>query len=47
MFNKDDSPFGHSSISHSSNGITSHSTTTGHITTSHNSDGSVTHTFTN
>lgn len=47
MFDNKDSSFGHSSISHSSNGIISHSTTSGHLTTSHKSDGSITHSFTN
>ena len=46
MFNKDNK-IEHSSVSHSSNGITSHSFKNGNMTVSHNSDGSITHTFTN
>ncbi len=48
MFRNDsNSSFGHSSISHNSDGKTSHNTTIGHTTISHNSDDYVTHTFTN
>ena len=48
MFDHDNnSLFGHSSVSHNSNGTTSHSTTTGYTNISYNSDGNVTHIFTN
>lgn len=50
MFNDNNSTFNHNldnSITHSSNGSTSHNGTFGNSTISHNSDGTVTHSFTN
>ena len=46
MFGENNDHFG-SSTSHSSNGISSHTSSFGSSHVSHNSDGSVTHTFTN
>lgn len=45
MYGENNDHFG-SSTSHSSNGISSHTSSFGSSHVSHNSDGSVTHTFT-